>query len=89
LGLRQAATYPWVSDSGVGLEFLGHFTKGKYGRVVCFAEWVEGARVAGPGDMDGCKKALGRLHELDVKLGYLTELGLQIDCSALCSLPPY
>lgn len=28
-----------------------------------------GARAAGPGDLDSCKKALGRLHELGIKLG--------------------
>ncbi|KAF5249666.1 hypothetical protein FANTH_4974 [Fusarium anthophilum] len=29
---------------------------------------VEGTRAAGPADIDGCKKALGRLHKLGIKL---------------------
>ena len=33
------------------------------------AEWLEGARAAGPGEIDGRKKALGRLHKLGIKLG--------------------
>ncbi|KAI0125605.1 hypothetical protein BJ170DRAFT_702680 [Xylariales sp. AK1849] len=66
----ETAAYQWISDSGVGPKFVGHLTEGKDGPVVGFvAEWVEGARAAGPGDIDGCKKALGRLHELGIKLG--------------------
>ncbi|KAK1990759.1 hypothetical protein LX36DRAFT_737802 [Colletotrichum falcatum] len=66
----ETAAYQWISDSGVGPKFLGHLTEGKDGRVVGFvAEWVRAARAAGPGDVDGCKKALGRLHELGIRLG--------------------
>jgi hypothetical protein len=66
----ETAAYQWISGSGVGPTFLGHVTEGKDGRVVGFvAEWVPGARAAGPGDMDGCKEALGRLHGLGIKLG--------------------
>lgn len=66
----ETAAYQWLSDSGVGPEFLGHLTEGRDGRVVGFvAEWVEGARAAGSADVDGCRKALGRLHELGIKLG--------------------
>ncbi|KAL2753123.1 hypothetical protein ACRALDRAFT_2112990 [Sodiomyces alcalophilus JCM 7366] len=66
----ETAAYQWISGTGVGPEFLGHLTEGKDGRVVGFvAEWVESARAAGPGDFDGCKEALGRLHELGIKLG--------------------
>ncbi|KAJ2899373.1 hypothetical protein MKZ38_003080 [Zalerion maritima] len=66
----KTAAYQWISDSGVGPNFLGHLTEGKDGRVVGFvAEWVEGARAAGPADIDDCKKALGRLHKLGIKLG--------------------
>jgi len=54
------AAYQRISDGGVGPKFLGHLTEGKDGRVVGFvAEWVEGARAAGPGDIDRCKKASG------------------------------
>ncbi|KAK0392555.1 hypothetical protein NLU13_2050 [Sarocladium strictum] len=42
----ETAAYQWISDSGVGPNFLGHLTEGKEGR-----------------------KALGRLHELGIKLG--------------------
>ncbi|WYZ41167.1 hypothetical protein EsH8_V_000062 [Colletotrichum jinshuiense] len=66
----ETAAYQWISGSGIGPKFLGHLTEGKDGRVVGFvAEWVEGARAAGPGDIEGCKKALGRLHGLGIKLG--------------------
>ncbi|KAK4039323.1 hypothetical protein C8A01DRAFT_16670, partial [Parachaetomium inaequale] len=66
----ETAAYEWIRGSGVGPAFLGHLTEGQDGRVVGFvAEWVEGARAAGPGDLDGCKKALGALHALGIKLG--------------------
>jgi predicted Ser/Thr protein kinase len=62
--------YQRLKDSGIGPKFLGHLTEGRDGRVVGFAvEWVQGARAAGPGDMEGCKKALERLHELGIKSG--------------------
>ncbi|KAG5768256.1 hypothetical protein H9Q72_004160 [Fusarium xylarioides] len=66
----ETAAYQWISGSEIGPKFLGYLTEGKDGRVVGFvAEWVEGARAAGPADIDDCKKALGRLHELGIKLG--------------------
>ncbi|KAH6969347.1 hypothetical protein DER45DRAFT_549034 [Fusarium avenaceum] len=66
----ETSAYQWMSDSGIGPKFLGHLTGGRDGRVVGFvAEWIEGARAAGSADIDGCKKALGRLHELGIKLG--------------------
>lgn len=66
----ETAAYRWISDSGVGPKFLGHLTEGKDGRVIGFVtEWLEDARAAGPEDIDGCKKALGRLHKLGIKLG--------------------
>ncbi|KAH7145883.1 hypothetical protein B0J13DRAFT_666474 [Dactylonectria estremocensis] len=65
----ETAASEWISDSGVGPKFLGHLTEGKDKHVVGFVvEWVEGARTAGLGDMDGCRKALARLHELGIKL---------------------
>lgn len=66
----ETAAYRWISGSGVGPRFLGHLTEGKDGRVVGFvAEWVPGARAAGPRDFDGCEKALGQLHALGITLG--------------------
>ncbi|KAF2871875.1 hypothetical protein BDV95DRAFT_606447 [Massariosphaeria phaeospora] len=68
--LSQVSPYQSISDAGVGPKFLGHLTEGKHGRVVGFvAEWVPGARAAQPDDIDGCQKALGRLHALGIKLG--------------------
>jgi hypothetical protein len=65
----ETAAYQWISDRSIGPKFLGHITEGKDGRVVGFVtEWLEGARAAGPGDLDGCKEALGRLHKLGIKL---------------------
>ena len=50
----ETAAYKWISDSSIGPKFLGHLTEGKDGRMVGFvAEWVEGARAAGPADYDG------------------------------------
>ncbi|KAH9218307.1 hypothetical protein DL95DRAFT_490162 [Leptodontidium sp. 2 PMI_412] len=66
----ETAAYQWINGSAVGPNFLGHLTEGKNGRVIGFvAEWLEGARAAGPGDFDGCKKALSLLHGLGIKLG--------------------
>lgn len=45
-------------------------TEAKDGRVIGFAvEWLQGARVAGPGDIESCKKTLARLHQLGIKSG--------------------
>jgi hypothetical protein len=75
----ETAAYQWISNSGIGPKFLGHLTEGKDGRVVGFvAEWVEGARAAGPGDIDGCTKALGRLHEPGIKLGDINKLNFLV-----------
>ncbi|KAF8060736.1 hypothetical protein FPV67DRAFT_1452827 [Lyophyllum atratum] len=66
----ETTAYESIRDTGIGPKFLGHLTEGKDGRVVGFvAEWVPDARAAGPGDLEGCRKALGRLHELGIKLG--------------------
>ncbi|KAF8952384.1 hypothetical protein BDZ97DRAFT_1681774 [Flammula alnicola] len=66
----ETTTYECIRDRGIGPRFLGHLTEGKDGRVVGFvAEWVQDARAAGPGDLESCRKALGRLHELGIKLG--------------------
>jgi hypothetical protein len=66
----ETTAYQWINDTGIGPKFFGHLTEGKDGRVVGFvAEWVQGARAAGPGDIESCKKALGRLHELGIKSG--------------------
>jgi len=66
----ETGAYQWISGCGIGPKFLGHLTEGNDGRVVGFvAEWMEGARAAGPADVDGCEKALGLLHELGIKLG--------------------
>lgn len=81
--LIKLAVWPWdiplvevettvdhaISGRGIGPKFLAHLTEGKDGRVVGFvAEWLEGSRAAGPGDIDACKRTLGRLHKLGIKL---------------------
>ncbi|RDA83183.1 hypothetical protein CP532_6446 [Ophiocordyceps camponoti-leonardi (nom. inval.)] len=66
----ETAAYQWLKGSGLAPRFLGHVTEGKEGRVIGFvAEWLEDARIALPEDMESCKKALGRLHELGIKHG--------------------
>lgn len=66
----ETTVYQWLSDTGIGPRFLGHLTEGKGGRVIGFVtEWLEGARAAGPEDIEGCRKALSRLHKLGIKMG--------------------
>ncbi|KAG6092572.1 hypothetical protein E4U30_005286 [Claviceps sp. LM220 group G6] len=66
----EIAVYQRICDKGVGPKFLGHVTEGPDGRVIGFiAEWVGGARSAEPRDLEDCKKALGRLHQLGIKHG--------------------
>ena len=66
----ETTAYGSICGRGIGPKFLGHVTEGKDGRVIGFvAEWVQDARIAGPGDFEGCRKALRQLHELGIKLG--------------------
>ncbi|KAG5970406.1 hypothetical protein E4U56_007736 [Claviceps arundinis] len=66
----EIAVYQRICDKGVGPKFLGHVTEGPDGRVIGFvAEWVCGARSAEPRDLEDCKKALDRLHQLGIKHG--------------------
>ncbi|KAF9484899.1 hypothetical protein BDN70DRAFT_871879 [Pholiota conissans] len=66
----EMMAYELIHDKGVGPKFLGNLTEGKDGRVVGFiTEWVQDARAAGPGDLESCRKALERLHELGIKHG--------------------
>ncbi|KAG6840535.1 hypothetical protein C0991_006130 [Blastosporella zonata] len=66
----ETTAYECIRDADIGPRFLGHLTEGKDGRVVGFVvEWVQDARFAGPGDLESCRKALGRLHELGIKHG--------------------
>ncbi|RCI17391.1 hypothetical protein L249_2670 [Ophiocordyceps polyrhachis-furcata BCC 54312] len=66
----ETAAYQWIKGGGIGPQFQGHVTEGKEGCIIGFViEWLEGFTVAGPGDMDGCAKVLGRLHELGIKHG--------------------
>ncbi|KAG6148187.1 hypothetical protein E4U28_004987 [Claviceps purpurea] len=66
----EIAVYQRICDQGVGPKFLGHVIEGPDGRVIGFiTEWVGGARSAEPGDLDDCRKALARLHQLGIKHG--------------------
>ncbi|KAG6152853.1 hypothetical protein E4U37_003457 [Claviceps purpurea] len=66
----ETAVYQWICDKGVGPKFLGHLTEGPNGRIIGFiTEWLDGTRSAEPRDLDGCKKALARLHQLGIKHG--------------------
>lgn len=66
----ETTAYQRINDSGIAPKFFGHLTEGKDGRVIGFVvEWVQGARAAGSEDVQGCRKALGRLHELGIKSG--------------------
>ena len=66
----ETTAYESIRGTGIGPKFLGHVTESQDGRVVGFvAEWVQDARAAGPEDFEGCRKALGRLHKLGIKLG--------------------
>ncbi|KAG7135408.1 hypothetical protein HYQ46_008930 [Verticillium longisporum] len=66
----ETTAYQWINDSRIGPKFFGHLTEAKDGRVIGFAvEWLQGARAAGPGDIESCKKTLARLHQLGIKSG--------------------
>ncbi|KAG6818600.1 hypothetical protein H0H93_003603 [Arthromyces matolae] len=68
--VNETAIYERISDKGIGPKFLGHITEGSEGRVVGFiVECVQDARIAEPGDLESCRKALGRLHEVGIKHG--------------------
>ncbi|KAG6848764.1 hypothetical protein H0H93_014289 [Arthromyces matolae] len=67
---NETTVYKSISDSDIGPKFLGHLIEGLEGRAVgIILEWVEGASIAGPGDLESCRKALQRLHELGMKHG--------------------
>ncbi|KAG6259195.1 hypothetical protein E4U24_007294 [Claviceps purpurea] len=66
----EIAIYQRICDKGVGPKFLGHVTEGTDGRVIGFiTEWLGGARSAEPRDLEDCRKALARLHQLGIKHG--------------------
>ncbi|KAG6303333.1 hypothetical protein E4U45_002256 [Claviceps purpurea] len=66
----EIAVYQRICDQGVGPKFLGHVIEGPDGRVIGFiTEWLGGARSAEPRDLDDCRKALARLHQLGIKHG--------------------
>ena len=66
----ETSIYQQINGSNIGPKLLGHLMEGRGGRVIGFAvKWVPGARAAGPGDLEGCKKTLGRLHGLGIKHG--------------------
>lgn len=66
----ETTVYERIRDKDISPRFLGHLTEGKDGRVVGFVvEWIQDARIAGPGDLESCRKVLGRLHELGIKHG--------------------
>jgi len=66
----ETIAYEWLQSIEVVPKFLGHVTEGKDGRVIGFvAEFIQGARPAEPRDIEGCEKALKKLHELGIKMG--------------------
>ncbi|RBR09405.1 hypothetical protein FVER53590_29417 [Fusarium verticillioides] len=66
----ETTAYEWLQNIEVVPKFLGHVTEGKDGRVIGFVtEFVEGARPAESRDIEGCEKALKKLHELSIKMG--------------------
>ena len=66
----ETIAYECIHNRGIGPRFLGHLTEGKDGCVVGFvAKWIQDARPMGPGDLKSCRKALGQLCELGIKLG--------------------
>ncbi|KAF5236327.1 hypothetical protein FANTH_11279 [Fusarium anthophilum] len=66
----ETTAYEWLQNVKVVPKFLGHVTEGKDGRVIGFVtEFIEGARPAEPRDLEGCEKALKKLHELGIKMG--------------------
>lgn len=67
---KETAVHNCIGNSGIGPKFLGHVTEDEGGRVVGFAtEWVDGARIAEPEDINNCRKALEKLHRFGIKHG--------------------
>lgn len=66
----ETSAYQWIRDTDIGPKFLGHVTEGADGRVIGFVtEFIEGARTAGPDDLEVCERSLARLHAMGIKSG--------------------
>lgn len=64
----ETVAYEWIDGAGIGPKFLGHLTEA--GRVIGLVlDFIEGARTAGPEDLEACQSALARLHALGIKHG--------------------
>jgi predicted Ser/Thr protein kinase len=64
---EETVAYHWIEGHKVGPKFLGHLTE--EGRVIGFVmEQIVGHR-AGPDDLELCRSALKRLHDLGIKHG--------------------
>lgn len=64
----ETCAYQLIEGSGIGPRFLGHLTED--GRVIGFLiERIANARHAGPGELEICRRTLGRLHALGLKHG--------------------
>ena len=62
----ETTAYQWIDGSGIGPKFLGHVTE--EGRVMGFlTEYIDDARTAAPDDLRACRRALSRLHALEIK----------------------
>ena len=64
---KETEAYSWIDGTGVGPAFLGHIQE--YGRTIGFLLEKLDGRVAGPRDIDPCRLALRRLHDLNIKHG--------------------
>ncbi|KAJ5684535.1 alpha-galactosidase A precursor [Penicillium maclennaniae] len=65
---NETTAYQWISGRKIGPQILGHLTE--HGRVIgLLMERITGARHAGAEDIEVCREALSRLHNLGVRHG--------------------
>ncbi|XXG93890.1 hypothetical protein Hte_000139 [Hypoxylon texense] len=64
----ETTAYEWIDGTGIGPRFLGDVTEA--GRVIAFVVYhIDGARTAGPEDLEACQGILARLHSLGIGHG--------------------
>ena len=89
----ETRAYEWIQGHDIGPAFLGHVLEEE--RVIGFVmERVEGAEHAGPGDVERCRRALGRLHALGIRHGDVNRHNflvrgkevtlIDFDCAEVC-----
>ena len=77
----ECTAYQWIEGHSIGPKFLGHITE--EGRVIGFlmervADEIGDARHATPADLEICRQALAKLHNLGILHGDLVKYNILI-----------